>query len=192
MNWVDLVVLVAVAFSAMMGVLRGMVREVFGLAAWVGAAIAAAWLFPAAQDVSRRVIANPDIADPVAFGAVFLLVLIVLSVLARSLATLARRSGLGGLDRTLGLAYGLARGAALLVAAYLAFGAIEPMDRWPDPVLEARTLPSIYLGAAWAAARLPDAYRPAVPVPPAGLATSSAALLHANPAGRALAAPLAR
>ena len=197
MNWVDGAVLVVVAFSGMYGFLRGIVREVFGLAAWVGAAAAAVFLFPQVQGLARRTIENPDIADPVAFGGVFLIVLIVLSLLARMLSGAVKASALGGLDRTLGLAFGLARGAALAVAAYLIAGAIQPVDQWPDQVLEARTLPSIYMGAVWVAQKLPEGYRPALPVPPAGRTTGSAALspvpvMPANPVGRALGATPAR
>ena len=192
MNVVDVIVLAIVAFSGMMGFLRGMVREVLGLSAWIGAAFAAWWFFPKLQPLAHQVIANPDIADPVAFGATFLFVLIVLSLVARSLGMAVRRSALGGLDRTLGLVYGLARGAALMVFAYLMAGAVEPVDRWPDAVLEARLLPSIYQGAAWVAERLPESYRHIVTAPPAGRTATSAELLHANPAGRALNAPPSR
>ena len=192
LNWVDVIVLVLTAFSGMLGFVRGVVREVFGLAAWIGAALASIWFFPQVQGIARKVIDNPDIADPVAFGVVFLLVLIALSLIARLLGGAARRSALGGLDRLLGLAYGLARGAALVVAAYLIAGAVEPVDRWPTQVLDARTLPSIYMGAAWVALRMPESYRPALAVPPAGRPTGSAELLQANPPGPGLAAPPAR
>ena len=192
MNWVDVAVLVVIAFSGMLGFWRGMVREVFGLAAWVGAAFAAAFFFSQFQGIARRAIANPDVADPVAFGAIFLVVLIVLSIVARLLGGAVRSSALGGLDRTLGLVYGLARGGALAVGAYIIAGAVQPVDQWPDQVLEARTLPSIYLGAAWVAQRLPDEYRPTLAVPPAGRTTGSADLLRANPVGRALGAAPAR
>lgn len=186
MNWVDVVILALVAFSAMLGLFRGLVREVLGLAAWVAAAVVAYWFFGDMQGFARRYIANENIADPLAFGAPFLVVLVVFSLLARVVGALVLKSVLGGLDRSLGLLYGLARGGALVVAAYL-LGGIA-MDHWPDAVLEARTLPSIYLGAAWVAAKLPDGYRPVVVVPPAGRPTSSADLLHASPSGRALAA----
>lgn len=192
MNWVDIAVLVVVAFSGMLGFVRGMVREVFGLAAWIGAALAAIWFFPQFQGIARRAIDNPDVADPVAFGGVFLVVLIALSLIARLLGGAVRRSALGGLDRSLGVIFGLARGAALVVAAYLIAGAVEPLDRWPTQVLEARTLPSIYLGAVWVVQRLPENYRPALVVPPAGRPTGSAELLLANPSGRAFAAPATR
>ena len=172
--------------------LRGLVREVLGLAAWIGAGAAAFLLFPHVQPVLRRAIANVELADPLAFGAVFLVVLIALSLLARGLGGAVRRSAIGGLDRTLGLVYGLARGAAVVIVIYIAAGAVQPMDNWPGMVLEARTLPSIYQGAVWVAGQLPEPYRPALAVPPAGRVTNAANLLHANPVGRALAAPPAR
>ncbi|WP_158746756.1 CvpA family protein [Acidisphaera sp. L21] len=189
MNWVDVAILAVIAFSGMLGFLRGMVREVFGLIAWVGAVIAAIWFFPQVQGIARRSIENPDIADPVAFGAVFLVVLIILSLIARMLGGAVRKSALGGLDRTLGLVFGLARGAVLMIAAYLIAGVVEPVDRWPNEVLAARTLPSIYVGSVWVVQRLPPEYRPALPVPPTDRPASSADLLHANPVGRALGSP---
>jgi membrane protein required for colicin V production len=171
MNGVDVAVLLVVAFSGVMAFMRGLVREVLGLAAWIGAGIAAFALFPRAQPLMRQTIPNPDIADPVAFGGVFLIVLIVLSVGARIIS-------------------GLARGAVIMIAAYIAAGTLEPMDNWPSAVLEARSLPSIYLGAVWVVARLPEEMRPVLAVPPAGRTTTAADLLHANPIGRALAAPV--
>ncbi len=192
MNWVDVAVLIVAAFSGMLGFLRGMVREIFGLAAWLGAAIAAYFFYDQADAMARRAIANPDFADPVAFGAVFLVVLIVLSLVARTVGGAVRRSVLGGLDRTLGLVYGLVRGAALVIAAYVIAAAVEPPDQWPEAVLEARTLPSIYTGATWVVQRLPPRYQPAVPVPPASHPTKSAQLLQANPVGRAGSPPSAR
>ena len=192
MNWVDVAVLTVVAFSGMLGFMRGLVREVLGLIAWVGAAFAATWFFPRVQGISRRAIENPDIADPVAFGAVFLVVLIALSLLARALSGTVRHSALGGLDRTLGLLFGLARGGVIMIAAYLLATVIEPVDRWPPEVLAARTLPSIYLGSVWVVQRLPEQYRPSLPVPPTDRPASSADLLRANPVGRAIGAPPTR
>ena len=195
MNWVDVVALTLTAFSGMLGFLRGLVREVFGLSAWIGAFVAAWWFYDPADAMARRAIANPDVADPVAFGAVFLVTLIVLTILAGALGGAVRRSSLGGLDRTLGLVYGLARGAVILIAAYIVASAYELPDQWPNEVLEARLLPSIYSGAVWATGRMPPwlaSRMPDLPVPPTGRPTSSAELLHANPVGRAGSSPPAR
>ena len=46
MTWVDLVVLAVLAVSALLAFMRGLVREVLGLGAWVGAIFAGVWALP--------------------------------------------------------------------------------------------------------------------------------------------------
>jgi membrane protein required for colicin V production len=106
-------------------------------------------------------------------------------LLARMIGSLVRGSPLGGVDRTLGLVFGLARGAVIVMIAYILAGMVFPIDRWPEPVLAARTLQPIYEGALWVRAQLPEAYRPRVYAPPSGPVTTAEDLLRAIPQGRA-------
>ena len=188
MNWVDLVVLALMLVSGLLGAMRGLVREVLGVAAWVAAAFVAGpyGAFRYAAPWVRRHISDPGVADAVAFGSVFLIVLILLWLVVRSLSNAVRGSALGGLDRTLGLVFGLGRGAALLVVAYILLGIGLAIEQWPVPILEARSLPVIHHGADWLAEQLPPNYRPAVARPPLGRSTTAAGLMRANPVGRAL------
>ena len=186
MNWVDLAVLLLLGISALLGLSRGLVRELLGLASWILAGYGAFRFGPAAVPMARQAIGNPDIADPVAYVGVFVLLLIALSLLANLVGRLVRVSALGGLDRTLGLVFGIARGAAILVAAYIPLALALPPDRWPEPVLRARSLPLIYQGAVLVASELPQAYRPRVAAPPGEPGATAADLLHATPEGRAL------
>ena len=142
-------------------------------------------MFPLVQPWARQQVHDTALADTLAFIGVFVIVLILLSLLAGAIAGAVRGSVLGGLDRTLGLVFGLLRGAALVCVAYILGGLAVPMDQWPAPVLEARSLPFVYHGAAWGSDHMPPGYRPAVAVP-SGRVTNSAELLHANPVGRAL------
>jgi membrane protein required for colicin V production len=192
MNWVDLVVLAVLALSGLIGFMRGLVREVLGIGAWVAAVLVAMNYYAPAQAIARRYIANPDIANPLAFAVLFLVVLLLLSIIAGWIGRVVRGSPLGGLDRSLGVVFGLLRGAALAVAVYIGGGMLIPVERWPPPVLQARGLPYIYNGARWAAAQLPPTYRPRVEPPPQGPETKAALLLQATPSGRARAVPAAR
>ena len=192
MNWVDLVVLAVLALSGVIGFMRGLVRETLGVGAWVAAGVVAAAYYPNAQEIARRYIANPDIANPVGLGVLFLVVLIVLSIVAGWIGRLVRASPLGGLDRTLGILFGVLRGAALVIVVYIGGAMLIPVDRWPPPVLQARSLPYIYGGAAWAATQVPQGYRPRIDAPPQGPETKAALLLQALPTGRALASQLSR
>lgn len=189
MNWVDLVVIAVVVVSALLAFMRGFVREVLGVGAWIGAGFFAVWAFPFVRDRFHAWIGNPSIADPVALGAMFLLALLILNIVAGMVGGAVRMSLLGGLDRTLGVAFGVIRGAALIAFAYIAAGMVVATDHWPDPVLQARSLPYAYEGAAWAAGFLPPEYRPSVRPPPMGRETRAEDLLHATPQGRAIGRP---
>ena len=190
MNWVDLVVLGIVALSGLAGLVRGLVREVLSAGAWVLALLVASprGLFPVVAPAVHARIADPNVADGVAFLVVFVPALILLWVVARVASGFVQRSAVGGLDRTLGLVFGLGRGAVLVMAAYILAGLVVPVEQWPPPVLQARLLPLAWQGAAWAVAKLPPWYRPMVSPPPDEEAPRAVDLLHANPVGRALAA----
>jgi membrane protein required for colicin V production len=131
--------------------------------------------------------------DPVAFVAIFVVALIVLMLIAHGIGRLVRRSALGGLDRTLGLVFGLVRGAALIILAYIFVGLVKPVDQWPEEVLQARSIDIVYDGAKWAVDHLPPGgfHAPPVYPPPAHRKTTAEALLHATPQGSALSRPAA-
>ncbi len=185
MNWVDLSLITIVAVSAMLAFMRGLVREVLGVGAWIGAAWFAYVGFDFVRDRFRGWIGNPDLADPAAYGALFLGALILLSIVIGMVGKLVNASMLGGIDRTLGIVFGVARGMALIVVAYIGAGWVVTAERWPKPVQQARLLPYVYDAARWAAAQLPEAYRPNVTAPPAGREATAADLLHVTPSGRA-------
>lgn len=189
MNWVDLVVFGVAGLSALFGFARGLVRELLGIGAWVGAAAIAAVAFPFSSAEARSFITDVDIADAVAVAAVFLVCLVVLSLIASSLGSFVRNSALGGLDRSLGLVFGLARGAVLVIIAYIAVGFVETPAAWPPVVLAARALPYAYEGADYLVHMLPRSYRPHLEAPPAPPTPGATALLQANPRGSALAPP---
>jgi membrane protein required for colicin V production len=138
------------------------------------------------REIVRTWFTKPDWVDPVSFIVVFLVSLIVLMLIAGMIGRVVRGSALGGVDRTLGLVFGLVRGAAVVVVAYILGQMVFPIDRWPDVVLTARTLPPTYEAARWVRDQLPEPYRPhVVDPPPAGRQASADDLLHASPQGRA-------
>ncbi len=194
MNWVDLVVLAVLALSGLLALMRGLVREVLGVGAWVGAALVASpyGAFPYVQPFARQHISDPTIADVVAIAAVFLAMLVIFWIVASAIGNAIRGSVLGGLDRTLGFVFGLVRGAVLVAALYVLAGKFVPIAQWPEPVTEARSMPLIRSAAIWLVDQVPPAYRPAVPDLPAGRPTTAASLLQSSPTGRALGARPAR
>jgi membrane protein required for colicin V production len=186
MTWVDLAVFGFLAISGLLAFARGFVREVLGIGAWAGAVGAAIFALPRMREVVRTWFSTPDWVDPVSFIVVFLVSLIILTTVAGILGRAVRQSALGGVDRTLGLVFGLARGAAVVIVAYIIGQMVFPIERWPDAVLNARTLTPTYEAARWVRDQLPEPYRPhTLDPPPVGRQASAEALLRATPQGRA-------
>ena len=186
MTWVDFVVVGVVAVSGLLALSRGFVREVLGLGAWLGAAAFAYWGTPLARPQFERWISSPEWVAPITAAALFIGSLLILMLVSGWIGSLVRASVLGGLDRTLGLVFGLARGALLIVFAYIAAGMVIPIDQWPGVVQRARLLPLTYQGAAWVVSHLPLEDRPRLYAPPVAKQTTAEQLLHAQPVGRAV------
>ena len=167
MTYVDAIALAVLAISALAGLVRGLVREVLGLAAWVIAAWGAVQLYPALAPTTHGWFSDPTTGDILAYAIGFIVLLILFSVLANLGARFIQFSALGGLDRILGLLFGLLRGAAVLVLAYILVGLVLPTAEWPAVVQHARGTPLVYAGAVWTAERIPKTYRPAL-APPLG------------------------
>ena len=189
MNWVDSVVLLVVLMSSIVAFARGFVSEALGIGAWVGAYFISALGARFAMPYMRGWLGNPDIADPASYGVVFLAALLILSIVTGTIGSAVRASVLGGVDRTLGMVFGLIRGVIILAAVYVGTTFVVPTDKWPDAVAESHSLPHIYATATWMAQLLPEGFRPHVPRPPEPRPTKAEDLLQAAPHGKATARP---
>lgn len=158
-NATDLVVLGVLLLSGVLALARGFVKEVLGIAGWVGAAIAALKLFPVVQPLARKHIPYQLAADALAGAGVFLVVLVALSLISNAIARRVRDSEIGALDRSLGFVFGLVRGALVLSLAYLALSQFVPPREHPDWITGARSLPFVAYGAGVLAAVAPPEIR---------------------------------
>jgi len=185
--WLDLAVLALLAVSGLLAMLRGFVREVLGIGAWVGAAVAGLALHGHAAPLLHAWLEPGLIANVVAGGAIFVVVLILLSLVARFLSDRVQDSAAGAIDRTLGLVFGLVRGVALVCFAYIALAFLAgERSRWPDWVREAQSVRFAAPAAAWIVAQLPPGLLPEPP--PQGGRPAVEQLLRPAPA----AAPVRR
>ncbi len=187
MTSVDMAVLGVMALSGLLACMRGFVREVLSIGAWLGALAVAAASQSAGREIARQWISDPTIASAASFVAILLVSLIVLKLVARSISKMIVSVGLGSVDRTFGLVFGLGRGAAIAIGAYMVAGMATSSDHWPDAVKNARSLPLVYEGAVFVRDNiLPTEYRPKLYPPPGGQTPTSDSLLRANPLGRAV------
>ncbi len=109
-----------VAFSALVGLLRGFTFELLSLAGWFFAYFAARWLEPWLAPQLPIGESGSLLNHGAAFACAFLVTLIVWSVLARGISALVKKTPLSPVDRLLGAGFGVLRaGIVLLVFATL-------------------------------------------------------------------------
>ena len=137
MTIVDIAVLAIIGISIALGVLRGLVREVLALVAWVAAFLLSNFLAPEAAKLLPQGMGSEEIRLLVSYVIVFIIVLVALSVLAILASKLVKVVGLGASDRAVGGIFGLARGVLVVMILVLLAGltALPRQSAWRDAVL---------------------------------------------------------
>jgi membrane protein required for colicin V production len=157
MTLIDLAFLAVILISALIGLARGLVREILSLVVWV-VALGLAWLYH--KEVAERLtaqIAQPSARLGVAFVAIVLVVLILGAILGSVLSVGIRKAHLGAIDGALGLAFGAARGALLVaMAVYLASLTPMPDESWWQ---DSRTIAQFQAMADWVLSLVPPELR---------------------------------
>ena len=114
MHTADYYIIAFVVLSALMGVLRGFLREVIALASWIVALFVAWHLTGMVEPHLESGIHDPIIRVWVARAILFFGVLLIGSVTGSLVAHFVRLSIFSGTDRFLGLLFGLMRAAVAL------------------------------------------------------------------------------
>ncbi|MGH8127101.1 MAG: CvpA family protein [Gammaproteobacteria bacterium] len=153
MNWADYVILAIIAFSALISLIRGFVREAFSLATWIGAfAVGVIFVEPAARLLAPYV-PGEQLRLVLAFAGLFAITLIVGIALSHFAAMMVQRAKLTRADRGFGLFFGIVRGyvavSALVVAA--SFTHLPQSGWWQRSLL----IPFTHPLASWIAHNLP-------------------------------------
>lgn len=129
--WVDYLVIAIIAISAVMGLLRGFIKEAFALVLW----IVAVWVATQySRDVSvllQSTISYPSARIAAGFAILFFATLILGSLISFLLSQLIEKTGLTGSDRLLGMLFGISRGAVLVSLLVMLAGLTPlPEDSW--------------------------------------------------------------
>ena len=142
MSLFDLAAGLVLVISVLVGWFRGGVREAAGVVALALAAVAAMVALRVTGPVARHALHPVWLANFAAILIVFVAVYVFLRVLAAAVSRRLHGAPIfGGLDRTAGAGFGLARALVVLGLANLALGALTPGDRSPVWIRDARLYP---------------------------------------------------
>lgn len=168
---IDIIVLATLLISAIISFLRGFMREILTIIGVAGGVIAAYFFGPSLQPTFLSWFGGEDAgklfdlvpvdlaATASSYSSIFLIVVILLSVVSFFLSGLIKATGLGMLDRTLGVFFGLARGALLLLLFYLPIHLYveDERDEWFEG---SRSQFYLEIGSEWLATFLPEDMQP--------------------------------
>ncbi|MBL8550870.1 MAG: CvpA family protein [Hyphomonadaceae bacterium] len=150
LTWFDGAAIVILAFSGVMAFARGLIREVFSIVAFIGAAIAAIYLAEHVRPIVEQFTSLRGSLAALAAGLfIFLAVFVIVTVITSMVAKQAHDSAdvVGGFDRLGGAIFGVVRGV-LVVALFVLLMRQTTDDRGvvqhatiPSAITNARTYP---------------------------------------------------
>lgn len=168
MTFFDVVFLAILVVSAFAGFVRGGAKEIVTLFAFLLAAVGSLLLLPVTGPMFRRMI-DPDIVGTAA--AVIVIFLVLYAIVRLTGAYLGQRlqktEHLGGVDRAVGLGFGVIRALVLVGVFHLVFHAATPPERIPTWLRNAALYPVSALSAKAIQLVLPKIARGADAVAPA-------------------------
>ncbi|MDH5377956.1 MAG: CvpA family protein [Gammaproteobacteria bacterium] len=131
MSFIDYTILAVLLISAAISLVRGFLREMLSLISWVATVWLAIHFSPDLMQFIRPYIESEMISKIISFVALFVVLLIGFSLVSAFFNEMMKESGIGGTDKFLGIFFGLARGAAVMVAiVYFAESTSFPQEDW--------------------------------------------------------------
>lgn len=126
LNNLDVIFLIIVGISALVGIARGMTKEILSVAGWILAAAAVFYLVPVLDPIMQQYIAS-KILSTIVSGLVILIVFCIFWILTVDrLGSVVRASRLSAVDRILGFVFGAARGVLIVILVALMITTIIP------------------------------------------------------------------
>lgn len=128
LNNLDVIFLIIVGISALVGIARGMTKELLSILGWILAAAALFYIVPIIDPMTQQYVESKILSSVVSGLIVLICFCIVWILTVDRLSSVVRTSKLSAIDRVLGFAFGLARGVLIVVLVALMISSIIPEE----------------------------------------------------------------
>lgn len=169
MGMIDLVVIATIIISVLFALYRGLLRELLGITSWILAGLAAVFSYLPAIKLLTGKVDNVKVWGITSSGLIALTILIIMTIINARITHSLRKSSLSGLDRILGVMFGVLRAGLLIVLIWL----FARQMAWTPKQVEAMqqrnfSVKYIQMAADWTEKILPDGLRQNIqrPTPP--------------------------
>ena len=144
LNIVDFAIIIVLVISGVLATLRGLTREIMGLAGWPISIVAARLTAPYLEPLLTDMIRVEGLSNALAWGIPFIVVVVLWFAFSSVVSPGLSKAGLGSLDRWLGFLFGLIRGFVIVLVIYVgAVIAADGEDRLPGLVTDAQFIPAL-------------------------------------------------
>lgn len=130
MNFVDVVILLVLAVSSLLGFRSGFIQSVCSLIGLIAGIAIASWNYQLVAFHIEPAIHNHALANVAGFCIIAFIVMILAGLVGMIVKSVVRGVGLGWLDHAIGLIFGLLRGALLAVLCIVLVAAFFPEREW--------------------------------------------------------------
>ena len=149
-NALDIIILISVLISIIIGYSRGLIRESFSIFNWLFASWLSFKYYSNLKIILKDLISPEIIVDALSFGLIFLTVIISLSMISNVISKNIKNSLLRPIDNILGMIFGFFRAFILVLVLVIAGNqTIWKNNAIPSLLSKAYSYPIIVLGIAF-------------------------------------------
>lgn len=157
LNVFDAIVLGILVLSALLSLFRGFVREVLSIFAWVGSALITLYNADKVAAALKPTLGGGAASIIVGTLGTYFVSLVVISIInAILLKYLKPGSEVGALDKILGLIFGLAKGAIIVVLGFYILTFVYDEESFPEEIKTAWCFPTVQSATTHFVGLLPD------------------------------------
>ena len=138
LNNLDIVILIIIAISSLIAVSRGLIKEVLSIVGWFLATAAIIYFLPITLPFAKRFISSGILSGIVTALLIFIIFFIFWIYSTSMIIGKIRTSKLNGLDRFLGLFFGIMRAFLLIILFNIMVSWIIPEDKQSELLTESK------------------------------------------------------
>jgi membrane protein required for colicin V production len=155
-TWLDIILIAIMLISALLAMIRGFMREVLSIAAWVIAAGVTLYSYLKLLPFAKAYFNNDIVATVAVVAGTFIGTLLIVTVITVRFSDMVLDSRVGALDRTMGFLFGLGRGLIIVVVGFVFFTWWWPERSQPEWVRGAKSRVVLQGTGDWLISMLPD------------------------------------
>jgi membrane protein required for colicin V production len=129
MTAVDWVIVAVVLLNVILAAMHGFFAEAFSMAGLVVGYVVAAWRYKRFAAWLMTFLKSQLLAEIIAFLIIFFAILLLFSIIGRSIRRLMKAAGLSGFDRFLGALLGILKGCLVVAVVLMCMTALTPTSQ---------------------------------------------------------------